>query len=830
MAEDTPQRLLIVSATIGEGHNCAGRALEEAARRLWPDCDIRWLDTLAVMGPGIGPLARACYVMQIQCTPWVYEFFFRMIWRHRWFLTSTRQLMGSWCGRRMHRMIRSYRPDLILSTYPLGSAGLSWLREHHRLPVPAGAWVSDFCPHPYWVYRELDLTYVMHPAARPVAERAEPGARVEVGALPVREGFGEGDRAKARAGLGLDQDAFIALVAVGALGFGRADQAVTALLAAAPTVQVVAVCGRNARLRRRLARLGQPPERLRILSWTDDMPGWMRACDIVVTNAGGVTALEALRTGRPVIMFQPIAAHGRANARLMESAGLATCCQAPAELTRIAARLARDPRALKAVAAPAQAVAASARRAEQDLARLWQAAAGAPRALQPVRAEDALFLYAQSASVSQQVGAAVIMDSRVGLPELQAAVTSRVARIPELRRRLVPPWRAGGRPRWELAGRIDAAARITEARLAPGQSLPGLVSEFFSTPLDASRAPWEMLLVQGVGAATGSRSAIVVKLHHALGDSYTLISALSGLFDGAEGLPRPVPGGGAGGLAEVSGRQALTAPSPAGGTARAGRALAGLRRAARTARALTGMACAGQAGPGPFSGPVAGPGRVFVPVRLPARAVTVTARGLGVSPADLVLCLVAEAICGLSGTGGESGGERSVRALVPRTARVTAGPGSSRVAAGNRTAGLLIDLPAGPMPLPERARAIRERRARLLRRGDAEAAAFVLRLMNLMPEAARRAFSRRVYSSRRFSLIVSVFPGVRRRCFVLGAEITEVYPVLALASGVRLAVGAMTWGRWMALGVLADAALAPDATALAGRIQHAFRACQEAVS
>ena len=39
-----PRRALMVSADIGEGHNSAGRALEEAIARAWPGCQVRWLD------------------------------------------------------------------------------------------------------------------------------------------------------------------------------------------------------------------------------------------------------------------------------------------------------------------------------------------------------------------------------------------------------------------------------------------------------------------------------------------------------------------------------------------------------------------------------------------------------------------------------------------------------------------------------------------------------------------------------------------------------------------------------------------------------------------
>ena len=83
--------------------------------------------------------------------------------------------------------------------------------------------------------------------------------------------------------------------------------------------------------------------RLRVLGWVDDVPTLLRAADVVVTNAGGATSLEALATQTPVVMFQPIAAHGRANAEYMARAGLADLCASPGELTALVRLLRDDP-------------------------------------------------------------------------------------------------------------------------------------------------------------------------------------------------------------------------------------------------------------------------------------------------------------------------------------------------------------------------------------------------------------------------------------------------------------------------------------------------------
>ncbi|TNC23492.1 glycosyltransferase [Amycolatopsis alkalitolerans] len=344
------KKVLVVSAAMGEGHNATGRALEDAVKRLWPEATVGWLDALDVMGAGVGPLFRWIYVSNVQRTPWLYEFFYRSLWRHRWFATASKRFVGVWCGWRLARKIRTFEPDLVLSTYPLGSAGLDWLRRHHRLDAPTGAWVSDFAPHPFWVYGDLDLNLVMHEQAVPPALKCVPEAKVIVSAPPVRAAFAPGDRMTARQRLGLPPDAFIALVSCGSLGFGDVEDAAKALLKAHPDVVPVVVTGRNEALRRRLQPLADAEPRLHVLGWTDEMPAYTVAADAVVTNAGGATGLEALACGRPVLMHRPIAAHGRANAELMAEAGLAIVCETDRELGDAVRELIASPERWKAMA------------------------------------------------------------------------------------------------------------------------------------------------------------------------------------------------------------------------------------------------------------------------------------------------------------------------------------------------------------------------------------------------------------------------------------------------------------------------------------------------
>jgi UDP-N-acetylglucosamine:LPS N-acetylglucosamine transferase len=344
-----PRRILIVSADMGEGHNAAGRALEATAHRIWPGCSTHWVDTLDAMGRGVGPLFRRIYVVNVEKTPWLYDYFYLSVWRHRWFAAASKRFVGAWGGRRLRRHIERIKPDLIVSTYPLGSAALAWLVRHRGLAIPVGAWVSDFAPHPFWVHRDLDLHLVMHPVAVPMAQQCAPAASVIVSAPPVAHTFRLADRLDSRARLGLPANPFIALVTCGSLGFGQSEVAVREVLNGDPDARVVVVCGRNERLRVRIDAEFGGDDRVLVHGWVDDMAALMSAADVVVTNAGGVTSLEAFACGRPVLMYRPIAGHGKANAELMAEAGLAEVCPYEGDLADTVHRLRADPHRLSAM-------------------------------------------------------------------------------------------------------------------------------------------------------------------------------------------------------------------------------------------------------------------------------------------------------------------------------------------------------------------------------------------------------------------------------------------------------------------------------------------------
>jgi UDP-N-acetylglucosamine:LPS N-acetylglucosamine transferase len=360
-------RVLLVAASIGEGHNSSAAALAFALRRIQPGCELRTVDTFALMGGGTGPFFRLAYRLAVQVLPMMHELWYQAVNRlgaFRWFY---RRVVGARVGRALVGEVVSFRPHVVVSTYPLGTAGLSWLRDRGLLDVPVVALLSDFAPHAFWVYPGVDEYFVLSDDGRDAMCSIAPGARVTVCAPPVAPAFHPhtpDEIVLVRERAGIPQKALTVLVSCGAMGLGSVTAAVDAVLAAGYGCHVVVVCGRNYRLQATLRRRRPRTDRLLVLGWVEDMATLMASVDVVVNNAGGMTAAEALACGRGLVMFRPVAGHGRASAAAMAKAGLAVVCTQGQELTNLLARWMQQPLLLRA--AQERAVAhATAHRLEQ---------------------------------------------------------------------------------------------------------------------------------------------------------------------------------------------------------------------------------------------------------------------------------------------------------------------------------------------------------------------------------------------------------------------------------------------------------------------------------
>jgi diacylglycerol O-acyltransferase len=284
------------------------------------------VDVLTHLSLGEGRFLRRAYAVAIRRVPLLHELWYRSVSESATFRALYRRGVGARVGHALAKDLKAFRPDVIVSTHPLATSGATWLRRTGRSDVPVLAFLSDFAPHAFWVYPGVEEYYVLDEHGRRSMGALAVGTSVSITAAPVAGAFHPPDaarRAAARVRYGIADGAFAVLITSGALGLGSITTAVEGAMAASPQCHVVTVCGRNERMRAALQRRFGARPQLQVLGWVEDMATLMAATDVVINDAGGVTAIEALASGRCLVMFRPLAGHGRDSAAALARAGLA---------------------------------------------------------------------------------------------------------------------------------------------------------------------------------------------------------------------------------------------------------------------------------------------------------------------------------------------------------------------------------------------------------------------------------------------------------------------------------------------------------------------------
>jgi diacylglycerol O-acyltransferase len=766
--------VLLLSGSIGAGHHAAAAAVAEAVGAAWPDAEVVTSDVLAGMGTGAPRAFSGIYATCVRALPWLYGLYYWLLVHVGFFRAGTRAVMGRWSARSIAPLLATHRPDLVVATFPEGVAGLGHLRRTGRLPARAVVVPTDPAPQPLWCDADLDAVLVTTGEAARRVRRCAPGATVHVVRWPVRSAFhppGPACQKSPFADTGcLERDfsdvRLRVLVAAGSLGFGDLPTIVGAVLAAGAD-PVVATS--DPRVRARIDALAAAhPGRVEVHRWIDDPAAVTRGVDVVATTGGGAGAFEALACARPLLVVDPIPGHGRDNARLLARAGLARHCAGPSALTAALRRLAEPGAHAARVAALRE------RPPGEDLA----AALADGRTTDRMRSEDALFLHASTTRVPQVLGARITIatpdDDATDWPALVAdRVRERAATIPLLARRLDDH----GVLRWTPT--TPDPDRHVDPVLHAGDRDEQTTVHVVGAPVDPRDVGWRLTV-----ARTGPREvSVLAAAHHSLGDGLGVTDALVRLLTD-EGAGVPV------------GTRRDEGPGGPDADRRARRALARRRVTGIVALARAGGARAGALGDRSRGG--AATTRLVSRVR-DAAEVRAVARALGTSTTVVVLTAVAEALA--------APGATTVRAMVPLTTRLRSGAGHAGT--GNRTTAVAVDLPVAPGPLRRRVAAIAGALERGRTSGQAEGSAAVLAALGRLPRSLQRLFARLTYGGRFFHLVVSVMPGVRRPLHIGGGLVAQVVPVLPLAEGVGLAVGAIAWGRTLGLGLAVDDAVLP---------------------
>lgn len=305
-----PQRILILMSNTGGGHRASAEALKAGFHERYGDqVRVEIIDLLMDHLPWPLNVLPHSYTFLIQDTAWLWK----LLWqtsRHPVTIRRLSMIVARWGGPRVTQVFMSYRPDLIISVHPLVQEFSLRALQRMRRSIPFVTVVTDLATaHPLWFHPGVDACYVAskeaYQRARRVGLRAD---QLHLYGLPIRPLFAKPAAARLdlRTKLEMVGELPAVLIVSGGEGVGPIQQIAEQIAAALQEEgkqlgQMVIVCGRNERLRQRLAMVNWPIA-VQVHGFVNNMDELMAACDCIVTKAGPGTIAEALSSGLPIIL------------------------------------------------------------------------------------------------------------------------------------------------------------------------------------------------------------------------------------------------------------------------------------------------------------------------------------------------------------------------------------------------------------------------------------------------------------------------------------------------------------------------------------------------
>lgn len=342
-----PPRILIFSASIGEGHDLPARVLAEAIAADAPGAEVEILDTPEVVGGFVERTLLSGSQFDSKWRSRLFDIEFKLVTDvapTRWFAGK---VMVGLSIRPILNAVQAAQPDVVVATYPGATEVLGRLRARGRLDVPVVSAITDLAALRYWAHPAVNLHLITHPESaeevRGIAPRSE---TICVRGLTRPEFYEPRDRAEARRSLDLPEEGPVVVVSGGGWAVGDLVGAAEVALAE-PGATVVCMCGRSERAREELDRRFATEDRVVVLGFTDRINDLLAAADVLIHSTAGLTVLEAIMRDCRVVSYGWGYGHIKVNNEAYARFGLAEVAADRGELALALRRSLAEPPAPK---------------------------------------------------------------------------------------------------------------------------------------------------------------------------------------------------------------------------------------------------------------------------------------------------------------------------------------------------------------------------------------------------------------------------------------------------------------------------------------------------
>lgn len=306
------KRILILTASFGEGHNSAARGVRAGLARVAPQVEVELRDLFPETFGVVNEIVRRAYLGLINRWPTSWRYVYDWLEGIKNFDQRFERFRG--LKKNLGRLLDRFQPDIVVSTFPAYPYLLHQILrtnpESFRRCKNVAIVTDSITVNAIWYRSPADYFLVANDqSAAVVRSGGVAPEKISVFGFPVSPRFA--DFSQDRHLFALRKPCVLYVINAGRR---RAPNLVQTLLDL--DIQLTVTVGRDEKIRHAIT-TAAGNRKVQIFGWTDEMPRLLCESDLLIGKAGGALVQETIAARCPMIINHVVSGQEEGNAQLI---------------------------------------------------------------------------------------------------------------------------------------------------------------------------------------------------------------------------------------------------------------------------------------------------------------------------------------------------------------------------------------------------------------------------------------------------------------------------------------------------------------------------------